>query len=104
MDAGWVFCTPVISAGYPRRFFPHQLDWVLKARPDHGNSDIDDFTDAFGNKNYGYAVGIPGDLDLFIGILCTCVYNTYIAFSIPVAIQMIYLRLTLIKHDSKFAL
>ncbi len=62
-DAGWIFCTPAISVGYPRRFFPDQLGWDIKNRPDHGNPNTGEFTDGFGNKNFVYAVGNPDDQD-----------------------------------------
>lgn len=62
-DAGWVFCTPAIAVGYPRRFLPDMLGWEVQNRPDHGLPNTGEYTDGFGNKNYVFAVGNPDDLD-----------------------------------------
>lgn len=62
-DAGWVFCTPAIAVGYPRRFLPDMLGWKVQNRPAHNLPNTGEYTDGFGNKNYVYAVGNPDDLD-----------------------------------------
>jgi len=62
-DAGWVFCTPAIAVGYPRRFLPDMLGWEVHNRPEHGLPNTGEYTDGFGNKNYVYAIANPDDLD-----------------------------------------
>ena len=60
-DAGWCFCTPAVANGYPRAFLPDELGWKVKDRPEHGLPNTGEYEDAFGNKNYVYAVGNPDD-------------------------------------------
>lgn len=62
-DGGWVFCTPAISVGYPRRFMPDQLNWKVQNRPRHNLPNTGQYSDGFGNKNYVYAVSNPDDID-----------------------------------------
>jgi hypothetical protein len=62
-DAGWAYCTPAIAVGYSRWFRPDELGIMVKNRPEHGNSNTGEYTDAFGNKNYVYAIGNPGDFN-----------------------------------------
>lgn len=59
-DAGWSFCTPAISVGYQRWFLPDELGVPVNDRPDHGHDNTGRYMDAFGNKNYVYAIGNPG--------------------------------------------
>lgn len=58
-DSNWSFCTPAISAGWPRWWLPDQMGIPHKNRPHHGLSQTGEFNDSFGNKVYVYAVGIP---------------------------------------------
>ncbi|HCO25185.1 MAG: twin-arginine translocation pathway signal [Gimesia sp.] len=58
-DSCWSFCTPAISAGYPRWWRPDELGMPHKNRPQHGLADTGEFIDGFGNKVYVYAVGNP---------------------------------------------
>jgi len=58
-DAGWCFCTPAISVGYQRWFLPDELGWEVSGRPGHGEPNTGDYEDAFGNKNFVYAIGNP---------------------------------------------
>ncbi|HAW26752.1 MAG TPA: twin-arginine translocation pathway signal, partial [Planctomycetaceae bacterium] len=58
-DSCWAFCTPAISAGYPRWWRPDELEMPHKNRPQHGLADTGEFIDGFGNKVYVYAVGNP---------------------------------------------
>ncbi len=60
-DAGWAHCTPAITVMYERRFLPDGLGWPVNMRPDHGLPNTGAYMDAFGNKNYVYAVGNPAD-------------------------------------------
>ncbi len=60
-DAGWCFCTPAISICYSRWFRPDDLDEKVKNRPGHGLANTGEYTDFFGNLNYVYAVGYPGN-------------------------------------------
>lgn len=62
-DAGWVFCTPAISVGYPRRFLPDALQWDVQNRPAHNLPNTGEYVDAFGNKNYIYTVANPSEID-----------------------------------------
>lgn len=59
-DANWVFCTPAIAVMYLRWFLPDEVGYPVKDRPAHGYPNTGKYTDAFGNKNYVYAVGNPG--------------------------------------------
>jgi alkaline phosphatase D len=58
-DSNWSFCTPAISAGYPRWWRPDELGMEHQNRPEHGLADTGEFLDGFGNKVYVYAVGNP---------------------------------------------
>ena len=58
-DSFWSFCTPAISAGYPRWWLPDEVDMPHKNRPEHGLDNTGEFTDGFGNFAYVYAVGNP---------------------------------------------
>jgi alkaline phosphatase D len=60
-DAGWTFCTPAISTGYPRWGQPDSIDMPYTDRPAHGLPDTGVYQDVFGNSNYVYAVGNPED-------------------------------------------
>ncbi|WP_286860711.1 alkaline phosphatase D family protein [Proteiniphilum sp. UBA5510] len=61
-DAGWSYCTPAIAVGYQRWFLPDELGIPVNDRPDHGYDNTGKYTDAFGNKNYVYAIGNPGKI------------------------------------------
>ena len=56
-----VFCTPSVANGYPRAFLPDELGWKVTGRPDHGLPNTGEYEDAFGNKNYIYAVANPAE-------------------------------------------
>ncbi|TYK66266.1 alkaline phosphatase D family protein [Colwellia echini] len=58
-DSNWSFCTPAISAGWPRFWVPDQIGIPHQNRPAHGLAQTGEYIDAFGNKMYVYAVGIP---------------------------------------------
>ncbi len=58
-DSNWAFCTPAISAGYPRWWRPDELGMPHTNRPRHGLPDTGEFIEGFGNKVYVYAVGNP---------------------------------------------
>ncbi len=58
-DAMWSFCTPAISAGYPRWWLPDEVGMGHANRPRHGLANTGEFLDGFGNKVYVYAVGNP---------------------------------------------
>jgi len=58
-DAGWSFCTPAIAVGYSRWFRPDDLGIPVKNRPEHRFPNTGEYTDAFGNKNFVYAIGNP---------------------------------------------
>lgn len=60
-DAGWCFCTPAISVGYSRWFRPDELNIPANNRPVHGLPNTGEYKDIFGNLNYVYAIGNPGD-------------------------------------------
>ncbi len=59
-DANWSFCTPAIATMYLRWFLPDEMSEPVYDRPDHGYPNTGKYTDAFGNKNFVYAVGNPG--------------------------------------------
>ena len=61
-DAGWSFCTPAICNFYMRWFLPDELGIPVVDRPEHGFENTGKYTDAFGNKNYVYAVGNLGKI------------------------------------------
>ena len=58
-DSCWSFCTPAISAGYPRWWRPDEVDMSHENRPQHGMANTGEYLDGFGNKVYVYAVGNP---------------------------------------------
>jgi len=58
-DSNWSFCTPAISAGYPRWWRPDELKMLHANRPKHGHADTGEYLDGLGNKAYVYAVGNP---------------------------------------------
>ena len=58
-DANWSFCTPAISAGYPRWWRPDDVGMPHANRPQHGHANTGEFVDTFGNPVYVYAVGNP---------------------------------------------
>lgn len=61
-DASWSYCTPAIAVMYLRWFLPDELGLPVVDRPEHGYPDTGKYTDAFGNKNYVYAIGNPGKI------------------------------------------
>ncbi len=61
-DAGWAFCTPAIAVMYMRWFLPDELGRPVIDRPEHGYPNTGKYTDAFGNKNYVYAIGNAGKI------------------------------------------
>ncbi len=58
-DGFWSFCTPAISAGYPRWWHPERAGMPHENRPQHGLPHTGEFVDGFGNFVYVYAVGDP---------------------------------------------
>jgi hypothetical protein len=60
-DAGWSFVPPAVAVGYSRWFRPDELNIPVTNRPSHSLPNTGEYTDAFGNKNYVYAIGNPGD-------------------------------------------
>ncbi len=58
-DSSWSFCTPAISAGYPRWWRPDEVGMPHQNRPRHGLPDTGEYLDGLGNKVYVYAVGNP---------------------------------------------
>jgi len=58
-DGCWAFCTPAISAGYPRWWRPDEVGTLHRNRPRHGLAHTGEFSDPFGNHVYVYAVGNP---------------------------------------------
>lgn len=58
-DSNWSFCTPAISAGYPRWWRPDELKMPHENRPKHGLPDTGEYIEGLGNKAYVYAVGNP---------------------------------------------
>lgn len=58
-DGCWSFCTPAISAGYPRWWRPDEIGMPHRNRPKHGLPNTGEFLDGFGNKVYVYSVGNP---------------------------------------------
>ncbi|MFV0590970.1 MAG: alkaline phosphatase D family protein [Draconibacterium sp.] len=61
-DAGWSFCTPAIAVMYLRWFLPDELGRPVLDRPEHNYPNTGKYEDAFGNKNYVYAIGNPGKI------------------------------------------
>jgi hypothetical protein len=60
-DAGWCFVTPAIAVGYSRWFRPDEIGIPVVNRPVHGHPNTGEYKDAFGNLNYVYAIGNPGN-------------------------------------------
>jgi alkaline phosphatase D len=61
-DSGYGFSPPAISVIYSRWFRPDDVDLVSVSNPPaHGNPNTGEYIDAFGNLNYMYAVGNPGN-------------------------------------------
>ncbi len=58
-DSNWAFCTPAISAGWPRWWLPDSAGIPHKNRPLHNRSQTGEYLDTFGNKIYVYAIGNP---------------------------------------------
>ena len=58
-DSCWSFCTPAISAGYPRWWRPDELEMPHENRPSHDLPNTGEYLDGFGNRAYVYAVGNP---------------------------------------------
>ncbi|MCB1062392.1 MAG: alkaline phosphatase D family protein [Verrucomicrobiae bacterium] len=58
-DSNWSFCTPAISAGYPRWWRPDEVGMPHENRPQHGEDNTGEYLDGFGNRVYVYAVGNP---------------------------------------------
>jgi phosphodiesterase/alkaline phosphatase D-like protein len=58
-DSCWSFCTPAISAGYPRWWHPERAGMEHENRPEHGLPHTGEFLDGFGNLVYVYAIGDP---------------------------------------------
>jgi hypothetical protein len=63
-DAGWCFITPAIAVGYSRWFRPDELEIPRLDRPEHGFPNTGKYKDAFGNLNYVYAIGNPGNFSV----------------------------------------
>lgn len=61
-DAGWSFCTPAICNFYMRWYLPDELGVPVVDRPEHGYENTGKYADAFGNKNFVYAIGNPGKI------------------------------------------
>jgi alkaline phosphatase D len=58
-DSCWSFCTPAISAGYPRWWRPDELGMPHENRPRHHLPNTGEYQDGFGNYIYVYAIGNP---------------------------------------------
>jgi hypothetical protein len=58
-DSNWSFCTPAISAGYPRWWRPDEVGMRHQNRPQHKLPHTGEYLDGFGNKVYVYGVGNP---------------------------------------------
>lgn len=58
-DSNWAFCTPAISAGWPRWWKPDDVPLSHDNRPEHGLPNTGEYLDSFGNNVYVYAVGNP---------------------------------------------
>ena len=58
-EGSWAFCTPAISAGYPRWWRPDEVGMEHARRPQHNLPNTGEFVDGFGNLVYVYAVGNP---------------------------------------------
>ena len=58
-DSNWAFCTPAISAGYPRWWRPDEMGMPHDNRPAHDIPNTGEYTDGCGNLVFVYAVGNP---------------------------------------------
>lgn len=58
-DSNWAFCTPAISAGWPRWWQPDAVGLPYKNRPSHGLDQTGEYLDSFGNRIYVYAAANP---------------------------------------------
>lgn len=58
-DGCWAFCTPAISAGYPRWWRPDEVGIPHRNRPRHELAHTGEFLDPLGNRVYVYAIGNP---------------------------------------------
>ena len=58
-DGCWAFCTPAISAGYPRWWRPDEVGTPHRNRPRHSLAHTGEFRDPLGNRVYVYAIGNP---------------------------------------------
>lgn len=58
-DSNWAFCTPAISAGWPRWWLPDVAGLPHNNRPTHGLPQTGEYLDSFGNKIYVYAAANP---------------------------------------------
>ncbi|NNJ25553.1 alkaline phosphatase D family protein [Alienimonas chondri] len=58
-DSCWSFCTPAISAGYPRWWRPDEVGMPHANRPAHGIPNTGEYVDGFGNLAFVYGVGNP---------------------------------------------
>jgi phosphodiesterase/alkaline phosphatase D-like protein len=63
-DAGWSYCTPAICNYYMRWFLPDEMGVPVIDRPEHGYENTGKYADAFGNKNFVYAIGNPGKITI----------------------------------------
>jgi len=63
-DAGWSYCTPAICNYYMRWFLPDEMGVPVVDRPEHGYENTGKYADAFGNKNFVYAIGNPGKITI----------------------------------------
>ena len=58
-DAGFSFCVPSISAGYPRSWVPDQEGRPARNRPEPGLPNTGEYRDGLGNRVTVYAIGNP---------------------------------------------
>lgn len=58
-DANWAFCVPAIAAGWQRFWIPESVGIPTDNPPAHGLPHTGESLDAFGTKNYVYAVANP---------------------------------------------
>ncbi|USD62498.1 alkaline phosphatase D family protein [Vibrio sp. SCSIO 43140] len=58
-DANWAFAVPAIAAGWQRFWIPESVGIATDNRPSHGLPHTGESLDAFGTKNYVYAVANP---------------------------------------------
>lgn len=58
-DSNWAFCVPAIGAGWQRFWFPEDVGLPGANKPKHNLANTGEYVDAFGTKNYVYAVANP---------------------------------------------